>query len=148
MTRAIDEMLLIDSPCQLTQKLRHGRIWVNLTQFCAMGWQIDSKTESPETMLIFSSQLHSITEPWLNLSQSDSVFLGQTDSYFKNESKWLDVYGSKLEQAWLNFWITFDSEKILSACSCLEDTAVATVLPLATHCVMISPSATDAVQPL
>ena len=82
---------------------------------------IDSKTESlsnlsqPDSVLWwlinwlenwvtrknahFSSQLDSITKSWWNLSQSDSVFLGQTDSFFfLNESKWLDVYGSKLGQ--------------------------------------------------
>ena len=35
---------------------------------------IDPETKSSETVLIFSSQLDSIIESWLNLSQSDSVF--------------------------------------------------------------------------
>ena len=41
---------------QLTQKVSHYRIWVSLTQFCD-GWQIDSKTESTESMLIFRVNL-------------------------------------------------------------------------------------------
>ena len=69
-------------------------------------------------MLIFSSQLDSITESWWNLSQSDSVFLGQTDSFFQNESKWLDVYGSNLGQHDSIFESIY-SEKILSAESSL-----------------------------
>ena len=75
---------------------------------------IDSKTESPETMLIFTSQLDSITESWGNLSQSDSVFPGQTDSFFfLNESKWLDVYMGRNWDNMTHFLSHFDWEKIL-----------------------------------
>ena len=65
--------------------------WLNLSQS-------DSVLCDGLISWLFEST-YSITESWLNLSQSDSVFLGQTDSFFsKNESKWLDLYGSKLGQ--------------------------------------------------
>ena len=63
-----------------------GFFRVNFTQKLNLGW---------------------IWSIWLNFSGSSRLV-------FKNESKWLYVYRSKLKQAWLDFWVILTRKKILS----------------------------------
>ena len=69
----------------------------------------DSETESPTAMLIFSRQIYSITESWLNLNQYDSIFMSQTDSFYlkisESDSTYMCQNWDNMTQVFFSLWL-------------------------------------------